>query len=60
LTDYINHGTARHVKEKAKSLGIPAVFAKRSWRSLEEELTKFTVPEGRGKDFHFSPIIPMV
>ncbi len=41
LTDYVNHGTARHVKDKAKSLGVPAIFAKRSWSFLEEELTKF-------------------
>ena len=49
LTDYVNHGTARHVKEKAKSLGVPAIFAKRSWSSLEEELAKFSARQGAGK-----------
>ncbi|MDR3592123.1 MAG: DUF2325 domain-containing protein [Negativicutes bacterium] len=40
LTDYINHSTARNVKEKAKERGVPMVFAKRSWCSLYEQLKK--------------------
>lgn len=38
FTDYINHLTASAVKEAAKSLDIPTVFAKRCWSSVEERL----------------------
>lgn len=38
LTDYVNHGTAQNVKTMAKSRSIPVVFAKRSWRAVEEKL----------------------
>ncbi|MBP2654299.1 MAG: hypothetical protein H6Q73_1868 [Firmicutes bacterium] len=38
LTDYINHATAKNVKFLAKSRAIPLVFAKRSWRAVEEQL----------------------
>ncbi|MBU2703269.1 hypothetical protein Ga0466249_004409 [Sporomusaceae bacterium BoRhaA] len=40
LTDYVNHGTAKHVKAAAKAQGIPAVFTKRSWSWLERQLIK--------------------
>ncbi|MDR3591973.1 MAG: DUF2325 domain-containing protein [Negativicutes bacterium] len=38
LTDYVNHGTAQNVKSLAKARAIPLVFAKRSWRAVEERL----------------------
>jgi hypothetical protein len=38
LTDYVNHATARNVKTIARSRSIPVVFAKRSWRAVEEKL----------------------
>jgi hypothetical protein len=38
LTDYVNHGTAQNVKVLAKARSIPLVFAKRSWRAVEEKL----------------------
>jgi hypothetical protein len=38
LTDYVNHGTANHVKFMARAQAIPLVYAKRSWRSVEEKL----------------------
>lgn len=38
LTDYVNHGTAQTVKGLAKSRSIPLVYAKRSWRAVEEKL----------------------
>ncbi len=38
LTDYVNHGTANAAKVIAKSRAIPLVFAKRSWRAVEEKL----------------------
>lgn len=38
LTDYVNHGTAQMIKSMAKSRSIPLVFAKRSWRAVEEKL----------------------
>lgn len=38
LTDYVNHGTAVNVKLLAKARSIPLIFAKRSWRAVEEKL----------------------
>ncbi|MBP2657364.1 MAG: hypothetical protein H6Q69_396 [Firmicutes bacterium] len=38
LTDYVNHGTAKNVKCVAKARSIPLIFAKRSWRAVEEQL----------------------
>ncbi|MCX7780651.1 MAG: DUF2325 domain-containing protein [Negativicutes bacterium] len=38
FTDFINHATASAVKETAKSLEIPTVFAKRCWSSVAERL----------------------
>lgn len=38
LTDYVNHGTANHVKFMARTQEIPLVYAKSSWRSVEEKL----------------------
>lgn len=43
LTDYVNHTTAQTVKEAAKSRSIPLVYAKRSWRAIEEKLSTFTM-----------------
>jgi len=39
MTDFVNHQTAETVKCMAKSQAIPLVFAKRSWRSVEEKLS---------------------
>lgn len=39
LTDYVNHTTARLFKHEAKSMGIPLICAKRSWRSIEEKIS---------------------
>lgn len=38
LTDYVNHGIANYVKLMAIAQEIPLVYAKRSWRSVEEKL----------------------
>lgn len=38
LTDYVNHNTAQTIKCMAKSRSIPLIFAKRSWRAVEEKL----------------------
>lgn len=38
MTDYVNHRTAETVKCMAKEQAIPLVFAKRSWRAVEEKL----------------------
>lgn len=38
FTDYINHLTAQNVKKQAKAQKVPVVFAKRSWRALEQQL----------------------
>ena len=38
LTDFINHSAAKHAKQFAKSQAVPLVFAKRSWRSVEQKL----------------------
>lgn len=40
LTDYINHITAKYIKDQAKAQGVPMVFAKRSWCFLAKELTR--------------------
>ncbi len=38
LTDFVNHSTAKQAKLVAKAQSVPLVFAKRSWRSVEEKL----------------------
>lgn len=40
LTDYVNHTTAQRIKSEAKALGIPLIFAKRSWRSIEQKMNR--------------------
>ncbi len=40
LVDYVNHVTARNIKKQAKIQGVPLVFARRSWRSLTEQLQR--------------------
>lgn len=47
FTDFVNHGTARQVKEQAKQQGIQTVFAKRSWCSLAEQLARYQIMPGR-------------
>ena len=43
LTDYVNHGAAHNVKFLAKARSIPLVFAKRSWRAVEEKLKTINI-----------------
>jgi hypothetical protein len=43
LTDYINHNLSSVIKQKAKDIGIPIRFAKRSWSSIHQELTTTTL-----------------
>ena len=38
LTDYINHNLTAVIKNKAKELGIPICYAKRSWCSIHRKL----------------------
>lgn len=38
MTDYINHGMMKNIKLAAKAREIPMVYAKRSWREVEEKL----------------------
>lgn len=45
FTDYVNHRTADTVKQIAKSREIPVVYAKRSWRAIEEKLKQETLFE---------------
>ena len=40
LVDFVNHGTAKHIKEQAKSQGIRTIFAQRSWCSLQQQLER--------------------
>ena len=40
LVDFVNHGTAKHIKEQAKSQGIRTDFAQRSWCSLQQQLER--------------------
>lgn len=43
--DYINHTTAKNIKQMAKSQGVPLVFANRSWSSLRNRLAGFHLEE---------------
>ena len=43
--DYINHTTAKNIKQMAKSQGVPLVFANRSWSSLQDKLGDFNLKE---------------
>lgn len=38
LTDYVNHNTAKVVKNMAKAQDIPLIYSKRSWSAVEEKL----------------------
>lgn len=40
LVDYVNHNTAKNIKEEAKAKGVPLVFAKRSWCSIQNKLVE--------------------
>lgn len=40
LIDYVNHITAKHVKEQAKAQGVQLVFAKRNWCSIQSKLVE--------------------
>ncbi|HWR39609.1 MAG TPA: DUF2325 domain-containing protein [Patescibacteria group bacterium] len=42
MIDYVNHNTALMVKQQAKALAIPLIFANRSWCSLEKKIQEFT------------------
>lgn len=35
FTDYINHNTAKLIKDAAKLQGVPSFFSKRSWGAME-------------------------
>jgi len=39
LTDYINHNTAKMIKEVAKNQEVPLIFSKRSWGAVAEKIT---------------------
>jgi hypothetical protein len=43
LTDYINHNLSSVMKQKAKEIGVPIRYAKRSWSSIHRELTTTTI-----------------
>jgi hypothetical protein len=43
--DYINHTTAKNIKQMAKSQGVPLVFTNRSWSSLQDKLGDFDLRE---------------
>ena len=46
LVDFVNHGTAKHIKEQAKSQGIRTIFAQRSWCSLQQQLERIGLCAG--------------
>jgi len=52
LTDFINHGTAKNVKEQAKAQGVQTIFAKRSWCSVAEQLEKHKFQAKREYELH--------
>jgi hypothetical protein len=41
--DYVNHTTAKNIKQMAKSQGVPLVFSNRSWSSLRDRLVDFNL-----------------
>ncbi|MEW5763040.1 MAG: DUF2325 domain-containing protein [Bacillota bacterium] len=41
LTDFVNHGLARRIKEQAKDEGKHVVFARRSWSDISRALYPF-------------------
>jgi len=41
--DYINHTTAKNIKNMAKTQGVPLIFANRSWSSLQDKLADFNL-----------------
>ncbi len=43
--DYINHTTAKNIKQMAKSQGVPLVYANRSWSSLQDKLVALNFRE---------------
>ncbi|OIJ14495.1 dihydroorotate dehydrogenase [Anaerobacillus alkalilacustris] len=40
LTDYINHNLAKTLKKKAQDQSVPVYYAKRSWCSIYQALSK--------------------
>jgi hypothetical protein len=38
LTDYVNHDIMARVKDEAKAMRIPLVYARRSWTSIETKM----------------------
>jgi hypothetical protein len=38
LTDYINHNMMIRIKNEAKNLSIPLIFARRSWSTIEQKM----------------------
>lgn len=46
LVDFVNHGTAKHIKEQAKNQGIRTIFAQRSWCSLQQQLDRIGLCAG--------------
>ena len=43
--DYINHTTAKNIKNMAKTQGVPLIFANRSWSSLQDKLADFNLSD---------------
>lgn len=41
LVDYINHGVVKNTKESLKSTNTKAIFSKRSWIEIENQLDDF-------------------
>ncbi|CEO90118.1 DUF2325 domain-containing protein [Syntrophaceticus schinkii] len=40
LTNYVNHGCAVKIKEKARKMGAKTLFARRAWSHISEMLVR--------------------
>jgi hypothetical protein len=40
LTNYVNHGCAVKIKEKARKMGVRTLFARRAWSHISEMLMR--------------------
>lgn len=40
LTNYVNHGCAVKIKEKARKMGVKTLFTRRAWSHISEMLAR--------------------
>ncbi|ABA88586.1 protein of unknown function DUF2325 [Syntrophotalea carbinolica DSM 2380] len=40
FTDFLHHTAARKIKSQVKQLGIPAIYSRRNWSELAEQMQR--------------------